>query len=167
MEPEAKGLRVLFVIEPAVYYGIFQFPGAERFAYSRLVQVANYVSQSPYNATEVEHDRRSLMRFFQQTGYFQAQVSTELKIDVQHEIVNVIFHSDLGRRAKFGAIDIAGLPPAQSTDLEHRLTTLFTRLRGAAIRNGKTYNRATLNRATNYIEDPSAEGRIPCRSGQT
>ncbi|MGC2613428.1 MAG: POTRA domain-containing protein [Terracidiphilus sp.] len=153
VEPEAKGLRVLFVIEPAVYYGIFQFPGAERFAYPRLVQVANYVSQSPYNATEVEHDRRSLMRFFQQTGYFQAQVSTELKIDVQHEIVNVIFHSDLGRRAKFGAIDIAGLPPAQSTDLEHRLTTLFTRLRGAAIRNGKTYNRATLNRATNYIED--------------
>ncbi len=153
MEPEAKGLRVLFVIEPAIYYGIFQFSGAERFAYPRLVQVANYVSQSPYNATEVEHDRRSLMRFFQQTGYFQAQVSTELKIDVQHEIVNVIFHSDLGRRAKFGAIDIAGLPPAQSTDLEHRLTTLFTRLRGAAIRNGKTYNRATLNRATNYIED--------------
>jgi outer membrane protein insertion porin family len=99
VEPEAKGLRVLFVIEPAVYYGIFQFPGAERFTYTRLVQVANYVSQSPYNATEVEHDRQSLLRFFQQTGYFQAQVSTELKIDARREIVNVIFHSDLGRRA--------------------------------------------------------------------
>ncbi len=152
VEPEADGLRVLFVVEPAVYYGIFQFPGAERFTYSRLVQVANYVSQSPYNATEVERDRQLLMRFFQQTGFFQAKVSTELKTDTQHEIVNVLFHSDLGRKAKFGVIDIAGLPPAQTTDLQHRLTTLFARIRGAGIRNGKPYNRTTLNKASNYIQ---------------
>ena len=142
VEPEAKGLRVLFVVEPAVYYGIFQFPGAERFNYSRLVQVANYVSQSPYNATEVERDRQLLMRFFEQTGYFQAQASTELQVDSQHGIVNVLFHSDLGPKAKFGDIEIAGLPPAESTDLQHRLATLLARFRGAAIRNGKTYNRS-------------------------
>lgn len=152
VEPEDKGIRVLFVVEPAVYYGIFQFPGAERFNYSRLVQVANFVSQSPYNATEVEHDRQLLMRFFQQTGYFEAQVSTELKIDAQHEIVNVLFHSDLGRKARFGVIDLAGLPPAETTDVQHRLTTMFARIRGAAIRNGKAYNRSTLNKATNYIQ---------------
>ena len=151
VEPEANGLRVLFVIEPAVYYGIFQFPGAERFAYSRLVQVANYVSQAPYNATEVEHDRQLLIGFFQQTGYFSAQVSTELKNDTQHGIVNVLFHSDLGRQAKFGTIDIAGLPPTQTADLQRRITTLFERARGAAIRSGKTYSRSTLNKATNYL----------------
>ena len=44
-------------------------------------------------------------------------------------------------KAKFGAIDIAGLPPAESADLQHRLTTLLARIRGAAIREGKTYNR--------------------------
>jgi len=152
VEPEANGLRVLFVIEPAVYYGIFQFPGAERFTYSRLVQVANYVSQAPYNATEVEHDRQSLMHFFQQTGYFKAQVSPSLKIDTQHGTVNVLFQSDLGRKAKFGVVDIAGLPANEMNDLQHRLTTLPARVRGAAIRNGKTYNRSSLNRATNYIQ---------------
>ena len=73
VEPEAKGLRVLFVIEPAVYYGIFQFPGAERFAYPRLVQVANYVSQSPYNATEVEHDRQSLDALLSADGLFSGE----------------------------------------------------------------------------------------------
>ena len=151
VEPEANGLRVLFVVEPAVYYGIFQFPGAERFTYSRLVQVANYTSQAPYNAMEVEHDRQLLMRFFQQTGYFQAQVSAELKIDTQHGTVNVLFHSDLSRKAKFGTIDIAGLPPAQTADLDRRLTTLFARAHGAAIRNGKTFNRSTLNKATTYL----------------
>src|ERR1700722_6804649 len=66
VDPEAQGLRVLFVIEPAVYYGIFQFPGAERFPYSRLVQVANYTSQAPYNATEMERDRLSLIHFYQE-----------------------------------------------------------------------------------------------------
>ncbi|MGA9586912.1 MAG: POTRA domain-containing protein [Terracidiphilus sp.] len=149
--PEAKGLRVSFVVEPAVYYGIFQFPGAERFPYPRLVQVANYVSQAPYNAAEIEHDRQLLIRFFQQNGYFQSRVSTELKIDTQHGFVNIQFHSDLGRKAKFGAINIAGLPPADSADMQRRLTTVLARARGAAIRNGKTYNRSTLDRATKYL----------------
>ena len=152
VEPEAQGLSVTFVIEPAFYYGTFQFPGAERFTYSRLVQVANYVSPAPYNATEIEHDRQSLERFFQQTGYFQAQVTTELKIESEHPIVNVLFRSILGRKAKFGVINIAGLPPAESSDLGRCLTSLIARARGAAIRKGKTYNRATLNRAKNYLQ---------------
>ena len=34
IEPEANGVRVLLILEPAVWFGIFEFPGAERFAYS-------------------------------------------------------------------------------------------------------------------------------------
>jgi outer membrane protein assembly factor BamA len=152
VQPEARGLRVLFVLEPAVYYGIFQFPGAERFPYSRLVQVANYLTQTPYNATQVERDRQRLLRFFQQEGYFTAQVTTELNRDTQHGIVNVVFRSTLGKKAKFGAIDIAGLSPPRAEDLQHRLTTPLARLRGAAIRAGKTYKRSALNKATNYLQ---------------
>lgn len=152
VEPEAKGLSVLFVLEPAVYYGIFQFPGAERFPYSRLVQAANYRTQAPYNASQVERDRQRLLLFFQQEGYFKAKVTTELNQDRQHGVVNVVFHSDLGKKAKFGAIEIDGLPPPKASDLQHRLTTLLTRLRGAAIRPGKTYNHSTLNKAINYLQ---------------
>ena len=152
VEPDADGVRVSLVIEPAVYYGIFEFPGAERFAYSRLVQVANYESQSPYDAAEIESDRQLLLKFFQQEGYFQVQVATELQVDQQHGIVNVLFHSDLGRPAKFGDIDIDGLPAPDSADLEHRLTTLLARVRGAAVRKGKTYHHSTLNKATQYIQ---------------
>jgi len=152
VDPDADGVRVLFVIEPAVYYGIFEFPGADKFAYSRLVQVANYQSQSPYNATEIERDRQLLIKFFQQSGRFQVKVTTELQVDHQHGVVNVLFHSDLGRQAKFGSIVVDGLPAADSADLEHRLTTLFALIRGAAVRNGKTYHRSTLTRATKYIQ---------------
>lgn len=152
VEPEAKGLRVLFVIEPAIYYGIFQFPGAESFSYARLVQVANYISQAPYNSAQIERNSQQLTRFFQQEGYFTARVTTELKPDAQHGIVNVLFHCDLGKKAKFGAIDIAGLPPSDAANLERRLATLPARLHGAAIRAGKTYRHATLNKATAYLQ---------------
>ena len=152
VDPQADGLRVIFVLEPADYYGIFQFPGAERFSYSHLVQVANYATQTPYNAAEVEHDRQLLLRFFQQTGYFQAQVTTALKRDERHGIVNVVFRSDLGKKAKFGIVDIAGLPPAEAAELQRRLTAQLTRLRGAAIRAGKSYNRSILTKATTYLQ---------------
>ena len=152
VDPEADGVRVLFVIEPAVYYGMFEFPAPAGFPYSRLVQVANYTSQAPYNATEVEQNRQSLVRFFQEAGYFQAQVTTELKIDSRHGIASVVFRSNLGPKAKFGSIDINGLPPSETSDMQHRLTTIMARARGAAIRNGKTYNRSTLNKASNYIQ---------------
>ncbi len=152
VEPDADGVRVSFVVEPAVYYGIFEFPGAERFPYSRLVQVANYQSQSPYDAVEIESDRQLLVKFFEQEGYFKVQVTTELQVDQQHGIVNVLFHSNLARRAKFGDVDIQGLPAPGSADLEHRLTTLLARLRGAAIRKGKPYHRSSLENATKLIE---------------
>jgi outer membrane protein insertion porin family len=152
VDPEADGLRVLFILEPAVYIGIFQFPGAERFNYSRLVQVANYPIEAPFNATIVEQDRQLLLAFFQQSGYFQADVHTETKVDAQHSIANVLFHSNLGRKAKFGNIEIEGVPSEQDASLQHRLTTLAAHTRGAAIRRGKTYNLSTLNKATQYLQ---------------
>jgi len=152
VEPEAKGLRVLFVLEPAVYYGIFQFPGAERFAYSRLIQVSNYTAQAPYDAATVEQDRQRLLRFFQREGYFQAEVTTSLQTDSSHGVVNVIFRTDLKRKAKFGQVEIAGPSPAQQKELRAQITGPMARLRGAAIRPGKTYKRNTLTKATSRIE---------------
>jgi len=81
VEPLSNGLRVLFILDPAVYYGIFQFPGAERYPYSRLIQVSNYTSQIPYDAATVEQDRQRLLRFFRQEGHFKAEVTTSLQTD--------------------------------------------------------------------------------------
>ena len=152
VEPAATGLRVVFVLEPAVYIGIFQFPGGEGFSYARLIQVANYISQTPYNAAEIERDRQRLLRFYRQQGFFQAQVNPELSIDSQHGIVNVMFNSTLGHRAKFGQVSIAGLSPSQKSDRENDLTSIWARFRGAAVRNGKSYKYGTLSRATTYLQ---------------
>jgi outer membrane protein assembly factor BamA len=152
VEPEANGLRVLFILEPAVYIGIFQFPGASRFTYSRLVQIANYPSDTPFNQADIEQARQNLILFFRQQGYFQAQVQQELSTDSEHAIANVIFHTDLARQAKFGDIVIEGAPPEQTEHLRHGLTTLLARARGAAVRVGRTYNRSSLNKATQYLQ---------------
>jgi len=150
--PDPGGVRVLLILEPAVYFGIYRFPGASVFEYSRLLQVANYPVQTPYNAAEVERDRKVLLHFYRQQGYFKADVTTQLTVDKVHDIANVTFNSTLGRKAKFGAVVIEGLPDDEDRHLEESLRRLPARVREAAIRPGKPYHDTTLNRAATYLQ---------------
>jgi outer membrane protein insertion porin family len=152
VDPDANGVRVLFVLEPAVYFGIYQFPGAATFSYSRLIQVSNYPTQTPYNASEVERGRQALVTFFRQQGYFQVEVTSAVKVDAPHGLANIVFATKLGRRAKFGEVEIAGLPNDQQHQLEESLKGLLARARQSAIRPGKTYRYPVLTRATGYLQ---------------
>jgi outer membrane protein assembly factor BamA len=152
VEPEFNGVRILYIVEPAVYFGIFQFPGAERFPYSKVLQVANYPIQTPYNAGDVEDDRKKLAAFFQQEGYFEVSVSPEVKVDQGHEIANIVYAVSLSRRAKFGDIEIANVSPGQAADLTHNIQSLSARMHAAAVRPGKPYHHSTLNRATKLLQ---------------
>ncbi len=152
VDPEASGVRVLFILEPADYFGVFEFPGAERFPYSRLIQVANYPTQTPYSSGEVARDVQSLLNFYRQQGYFEAQVSSSLKVDAAHGVTNIDFPAKLGRRAKFGNVQIEGLPPDQQQKLQQSLKSIVARARTVAIRPGKPYHYSTLNKATQYLQ---------------
>jgi outer membrane protein insertion porin family len=152
VNPEPKGVRVIYVVQPAVYYGIFKFPGAEQFSYARLLQVSNYPVQAPFNSAEVEQDRQALLKFYRQEGYFQAGVQSQTEVE-PHAIVNVSFPATLGRHAKFGEIVIEGASAPQQEKLRHALQTLCARLRTAAIRPGKTYHYSTLAKGTNYLQN--------------
>ncbi len=152
VDPEANGVRVQFILEPADYFGVFEFPGAERFPYSRLIQVANYPTQTPYSAGQVEQGRQSLLNFYQQEGYFQAEVSSNLKVDAAHAVTDIEFPAKLGRHAKFGEVVIAGLPNDQQQQLQQSLKSLLARARTVAIRPGKTYHHSTLTKATQYLQ---------------
>ncbi|MBV8207397.1 MAG: BamA/TamA family outer membrane protein [Acidobacteria bacterium] len=152
--PEAGGVRVLFVLQPAVYFGMFEFPGAQgHFPYSRLVQVANYPPQGAYTPVDVENAQKSLQRFFQRNGYFEAQVTPQLNVDAVHGLANVTFQTRLGRHAKFGAVSITGTNPQETQHLEAVLHSTMARLHTAAIRPGKTYKLATIQKATQYLEN--------------
>lgn len=157
VDPEANGVRILLVLEPAYYFGIYLFPGAERFSYSRLVQVTNYPPEAAYNTDDIQQSTKKLTAFFRQEGYFLATVEPETRIDQTHKIANVIFHVNLNRRSKFGQIDIAGTTPQETAKLNHDLQTLWARLRGAAIRPTKNYRRKTLTNATQYLQNKLAK----------
>jgi outer membrane protein assembly factor BamA len=152
IDPEANGVRVLLIAEPAVWFGIFEFPGAERFPYSKLVQIANYPPQAPFNAGEIQKDSDALLRFFQQEGYFEAKVRPQVNLDATHNLANVRFRVSLNRRAKFGTLVIANTTPEEGAGMSKSLQGLNARLRGAAIRRGKNYRRATLTNAQKYLQ---------------
>ena len=152
VEPEANGVRVLMIVEPAVWFGIFQFPGAERFPYSKLVQIANYPPQAPFNAGDVRQDSDALLRFFQQEGYFEAEVRPQVNLDTGHNVANVRFLVSLNRRSKFGTVAIANTTPEQAATMTKSLQGIRARVRGAAIRPGKNYRLATLTNAQKYLQ---------------
>ena len=152
VEPEANGVRVLLIVEPAIWFGIFEFPGAERFPYSKLVQIANYPPQAPFNAGDVQKDSDGLLRFFQQEGYFEAEVRPQVNLDTSHNVANVRFMVSLNRKAKFGTVAIANTTPEQAAKMSKSLQGIKARVRGAAIRPGKNYRRATLTNAQQYLQ---------------
>lgn len=155
--PEVSGVRVVLVLEPAFYIGMYEFPGALTFDYSRLIQVADYSVQAPFDAVQVERDRQRLLTFFREQGYFEATIETQLKTDSVHKLVNVDFNTSLGRKARFGDLHFAGVDDAEQRQLRHDLRTLMARLRESAIRPGKTYHYSTLTRARQYLQNKLAK----------
>ncbi len=138
IRPQADGVRVLLVCQPAIYFGLFNFPGAEgRFAYSRLLQVSDYPPRGAYSPVDIQKAQASLAKFFQQNGYFEAEVKPEIQTDTVHELVNVVFHVSLNRHAKFGKVILKGAPPEEEQRLQNALKSWRARVRGLAIRNWK------------------------------
>ncbi len=157
VQPDANGVRVVFVLEPAIYFGIFEFPGANRFPYSQLIQAANYPVQEAFNPSEIDTDRQNLLSFFRREGDFTATVDPKFTIDPANAIANVDFQSSLGKRAKFGSLVIQGAPDDKQAELVHKLSSLPARFRMAAIRPGKTYHHSTLTRASQYLQSSLAK----------
>jgi outer membrane protein assembly factor BamA len=156
--PEAKGLRVLFVLEPAFYFGVFQFPEAvDKFSYTRLLQVADYSRQQPYAKDQVDKSVSQLTGFFHQNGYFLATVEPELQTDATNRLVNVIFRIRLKRRAHFGAVRVTGIGPAEAQSLESSLRSVRTRIRGASLKTGSSFSRRRLERATTHLRSEMAK----------
>jgi outer membrane protein insertion porin family len=156
--PEANGLRVLFVLQPAYYFGVFQFSKeASRFPYTRLLQAADYPNQQPYTAGRVEEAESNLLDFFHQIGYFSATVEPALHEDPAHGVVNVEFLVKPGRRAKFGEMKIDGLSAPQARKLSASVRSWRARIRGAYVKPGKNYSKRALDNGIKYMQREMAK----------
>lgn len=157
IRPELNGIRTLFVLEPAYYYGLFEFPGATNkaaeFPYVRLVQVSNYPPRGAYSPVDVEQARKRLENFFHRSGFFQAKVTPQIKTDTSHLLVNVYFNTVLGPRAKFGDVRMEGTTPEETAKLKGKLHSIMSRLKSSSVIRGKSYSSKHLQNAVTYLED--------------
>ncbi|HTK96310.1 MAG TPA: POTRA domain-containing protein [Terriglobales bacterium] len=152
IRPDVDGVRILYVLQPALYFGVYEFPGADgRFSYSRLLQVADYPPRGAFTPVDVANAQNGLVTFFRREGFFLAQVTPEFDVDRQHGLVNVRFRAALGRKANFGNVTITGDTPEETRELQDKLKSVMARLKGAAIRRGKKYSFQTLQNATQYL----------------
>src|SRR5438445_5846067 len=140
VRPDPGGLHVAFVLEPALYFGILEFPGAMKsFSYTRLLQVVDIPNRTPYKQDLVSKAEDNLHQFFVSAGFFQAQVQAQSQFDEAHMLANVVFTIDLGKRAKLGDIEIQGAEPGEADRLRRATGSLWATATGASLRPGKPY----------------------------
>ena len=140
VKPDPGGLRVTFTLEPTLYFGVFQFPGATKsFSYTRLLQVIDIPNQAPYQQDVVAKADEALLQFLISAGYFQAQVQTESQVDEAHMLANVVFQVTLGKRAKVGNVEVHGPEPREASRLLDATRSLRAAAIGASLKEGKRY----------------------------
>lgn len=154
VRPETTGVRLLFILEPAFYFGIYEFPGATKvFPYSRLLQVSSYPPRGAYTPVDVVNAQQALEEFMHREGYFQAEVKTEIRPDDVHGLANIYFETTLGRKAKFGTVTLEGASPEETTHLRKVSHSFLARLRNSSIRTDKPYSLKKLQNASQYLQN--------------
>lgn len=156
--PDPAGLRLNFLLEPAYYLGMVNFPGATKiFSYTRLLQVADLHEEDPYDKTRVAISEKALQDFLRRNGYFQAAIQTNLGIDDAHQLVNFTFSIDLGKQAKIAGVTLQGTDASETSQLLHSVRSLRARLTGALLKPGRAYTPERIKAATALIKRTLAQ----------
>ncbi len=150
--PDLSGLRLNFLLEPAYFLGMVNFPGAVKvFSYTRLLQVVNLPDEDPYAKARVAVAEEALQEFLQHNGYFQSTIQTDSQIDDTHQLVNVSFSVNLGKRARVGDVSFQGPDASENADLLRSIRSLRARFTGGLLKPRKAYTRERVRAATTLI----------------
>ncbi|HZQ69612.1 MAG TPA: POTRA domain-containing protein [Terriglobales bacterium] len=140
VSPQPTGLLVKFVLHPAYYVGVIQFPEATKlFPYTRLLQVVNMPDEQAFDKEQLPQSETALLNFFHDNGYFQAQVRSDVELDEKNQLANVTFHVDFGKRAKIGRVEIQGTTPEEAAKLLHAMRAWRAKLTFSTLKPGKDY----------------------------
>lgn len=152
--PENAGLRLTFVLEPAYYLGLVQFPGAvPAFSYTRLLQVVTFPDGAPFLRRQMNDATGAMQTFLARSGYFAATVKPRTEIDNEHKLVHPIFEVTLNRRAKIGTIDFEGLSEAEAQRERAALRSFLTRFKKGRLKGGVTFTAPRIQAAIELIRN--------------
>jgi outer membrane protein insertion porin family len=141
LEPDQTGVRVLFILQPADYVGVVQFPGTgHTFPYTALMQAVNIPEQSPFYPALETDGQKGLLAYLHKHGYFAAEVQPDIQTDEPHRIVNVIFRCTLKKQAKIRTITFNGLTAQQSARLLKTMRGVWARLKTVSLKVGQKYS---------------------------
>jgi outer membrane protein insertion porin family len=162
IKPEQDGLNILFILEPASYIGMLEFPGATKtFTYTQLLQAVNIPEQTAFVDDLPAQGTEALLNFFRTNGYFEAGVTPKVARDDARRIVNLRFDCRLNRLARFGDLNIQGLSDEETSRLRDSLRSFWAVVRGASLKPGKKYSPQRINKSVSYIHSHfRKEGRL-------
>ncbi len=150
--PDPSGLRLNFLLEPAYYVGIVNFPGViKAFSYTRLLQVVDLPEEDPFDQSRVEAGDKALQDFLRHNGYFRAVVQTSSQIDDAHQLVNLTFSVQLGKQARVANVTVEGPGANEEAALLHSIHSLRARFSGGLLKSGKPYSPQRITAATTLI----------------
>ena len=151
--PDPSGLRLNFLLEPAYYLGVIDFPGVvgKLFSYTRLLQVVNLPDEDPFDKARVGLAQDALQKFLQHNGYFQASIKTDSQIDDNHQLVNLTFSVKLGRLARVANVSFQGPDATEDARLLHSIRSLRAHFSGGLLKAGKPYTPERITAATTLI----------------
>jgi outer membrane protein assembly factor BamA len=157
--PGTDGLKILFILQPAYYIGMIYFPGADKtFPYSRLLGIVNYPRKRRMTkvASRRQYRRRAV---FREQRIFHSSGTKRTQLMKHHWRMSVSRH--LNKRAKFGAVEIDGLPESEQEHLRSSFRSLSARLRGASLIPGKRYDLDRLRAAAARIRSHLSKKNLP------
>ena len=162
VDPDAKGVRLVFLIQPVYRIGLISFPAAaEKLSYSQLLQAVDFPPDAPFVADEIPEREQALTKFLGQQGYFLASVHTTTEIDDAHQLVNIRFECALGPRAKVSDIRVEGVSQEESANIQHALRSLWATVSGTALKPGQHYSKKHTDKAIGHVRSHLAKaGRL-------
>ena len=162
VQPDPAGLKLTFVLQPSYYVGVLSFPGATKyFTYSRLLQLANLPDQSVFQQSQVAASEAALVKFFQDHGFFQVKVHTDIQLDDSNQLAHLTFHVQPGKHAHIGKVEVRGSTPEENHRLEGVVHSLRARFTGALLKRGKPYSPKRIQAATTLLRKELAKRHYP------
>jgi outer membrane protein insertion porin family len=146
------GLRVLFLLPPVYKVGLITFPGARKAAsYTQMLQAVNIPLDAPFVKDELSDKEDALQKYFATQGYFAAAVSSSIKVDDAHRLVNIAFECDMHSRAKVGEVNIEGVTPQEAADIQHTLTSLSSKISFTSLKPGVAYSGTRIDKSLDRL----------------
>jgi outer membrane protein assembly factor BamA len=116
-----------------------------------MLQAVNIPEQTPFVEDLVTNGKGALLELFKHDGFFEAKVDPEMQRDEKHLVVNLIYHTTLGKRAKVGDLTFQGATEKEATEMRAALNSLWAKVKGGSLKRGQPFTQTRITKSLDYL----------------